>query len=93
MRIIGEIEHPIYKVTLFQHDQRLSIKCEDMDLEQTYKFRMGPGLDNASDLKALADDAFFEEVALHFKGLKRTAISMRKRGQQRSGEQEFPEII
>ena len=93
MRIIGHIEHQVFKVTLFQHGEKLSIKCEDQNMEQTYKFRMGPGLDSANDLIQLADEAFFEEVELHFKGMKRTAISMRKRGEQRSGEEEFPVII
>ena len=34
MRIVGDIEHPHYKITVLQMNQRLSLQIEDGDLQQ-----------------------------------------------------------
>ena len=39
MRVIGNIDHPILKITAFKMDNKLSIKFESGLFEQTYKFR------------------------------------------------------
>lgn len=62
MRIVGHIEHPQLKITLFQMDNKLSVKLESGLYEQTYKFRMGEHLSNAEDLKRLVDETFIEGV-------------------------------
>ncbi len=62
MRIIAEIPHPIFKVTVFQMNGKLSVKLEKNLLEQTYKFRDGSGIENMENVHAFLTDAFYEEA-------------------------------
>lgn len=74
MRIIGEIDHPSLKITLFKMDNRLSVKFESGFYEQTYKFRMADGLETAEDLKRLVDDGFVQAVNDQFVQLHRIKL-------------------
>ncbi|MBK7870450.1 MAG: hypothetical protein IPJ74_07085 [Saprospiraceae bacterium] len=51
MRIIGYIEHPVLKITVFKMDNKISIKFESGLYEQTYKFRSGDTISNLGDVK------------------------------------------
>ena len=62
MRIIGEIDHSFYKITVFQMNNRLSIKIEHGLLEQTFKFRDGSGIDNVDDVQEFLSEGFLEGV-------------------------------
>ena len=64
MRIIGHIEHPQLKVTLFKMDNKFSVKLESGVYEQTYKFRQSKDLETTEDLKKLIDPEFIESVLL-----------------------------
>jgi len=66
MRVIGEVPHPKYKITVFSMNERLSVKIEDKLLEQIYKFRDGTGINNTADVTALLDEAFMQKVAITF---------------------------
>ncbi len=66
MRIIGHIEHPSFKITLFKTDTRLSVKFESGFYEQTYKFRRGEGMETAEDLKKLVDAEFNQAAGEQF---------------------------
>ena len=37
MRIIGQIEHPDLKITVFKSDNRISVKFENEGYEQIFK--------------------------------------------------------
>lgn len=62
MRIAGYIEHPVLKITVFQMANKLSVKLESGQFEQTYKFRTGDQVNTVEDIRKLVDDAFIAEV-------------------------------
>ena len=39
MRILGYIDHPVVKITVFKMDNKFSVKFESIHYEQTFKFR------------------------------------------------------
>jgi hypothetical protein len=65
MRVIGEIPHPVYKITLFAWNGKYLLKIEARMLEQTYKVSE---LDIISpdEVKSLLDDVFMAEVSAIF---------------------------
>lgn len=76
MRIIGSVDHPKYKITLFKMDDRFSVKFEDGLLEQTYKFRGEHRLSNAAELRRLIDAAFLRDVSDTFARMHRHRRAM-----------------
>lgn len=62
MRILGNIEHPQMKITVFQMNGRISIKFEGALLEQTYKFRDLDYLQTMEDVTKLVDSSFLDGV-------------------------------
>ena len=50
MRIIGNIEHPFYKISVFKSGEKTIIQIEDGQFEQLYKFNDGEAV---SDLTSL----------------------------------------
>ena len=91
MRIIGEIEHPIYKITVFSMNNRLSVKIEDQLIEHIFKFRDGSGIENLEDVRAFINDEFLAKVAESFTSLNQARIKSIIHMQ--SAEDEFDEII
>ena len=66
MRIVGYIEDPQLKITLFEMDNRLSVKFETGLYEQTYKFRKGDLIKTAEDIKKVVTSAFKAKVLAQF---------------------------
>lgn len=66
MRIIGYIEHPILKITIFKDNGKLSAKFESGLFEQTYKFREMDELRTLADVQKLVDPAFQQAVLQQF---------------------------
>lgn len=66
MRIIGEIPHPIMKITVFKLENRFNVAFETPECIQTFKIRQVEGIDNFEDIKALIDENFIEIVAQRF---------------------------
>lgn len=62
MRILGYIDHPTLKITVFKMDNRLSVKFESGFYEQTYKFRSGMEIENLKDIEKLIDASFIQAV-------------------------------
>jgi len=93
MRIIGYIEHPVIKITVFKMDNKLSVKFESGLFEQTYKFRQSDDLEKIEDVQRLVDTTFINNVLAEFttmNQLKNTALS---RFLPESTSDEFDEII
>jgi hypothetical protein len=92
MRIIGTVDHPRYKITLFKMNERFSIKLEDGLLEQTFKYRSQSRLNNAEDLRRLIDASFLRDVAANFSLMhrQREAVLVRQLPPE---ESEFDTII
>lgn len=92
MRIVGELKHPVYKVTIFKMDTRYSVKFEDRDLEQTYKFREGAIVQSLEDIYGLLDKAFMESVDSSFEQMRNASVRVLALAQERQLD-EFDEII
>ncbi len=93
MRILGYIDHPVLKITVFKTDTRLSIKFENGDLEQTYKFRPSQQTNSLKEINALVDDTFLAQVLKRFEGMKQDFGSTFTRNVAPPEEDEFPSII
>ena len=87
MRIAGYIEHPVLKITIFQMENKLSVKLESGLFEQTYKFRTGEQINTVEDIRKLVDDTFIAAV-LEEMGRMR---SIRSAGLARFGPEEEEE--
>jgi len=66
MRIIGYIEHPQLKITVFKMNNRLSVKFESGLYEQTYKFRESEDLKNIQQIEQLVDNQLISNVSQAF---------------------------
>jgi len=65
MRIVANIPHPAFTVTVFQHNEKYLVKLEGGLMEQTYKFPK-EAVDSLETLKRLLDDAFYDRsTAIH----------------------------
>lgn len=66
MRIIGNIDHPTLKITVFKMDNKLSVKFETGLYEQTFKFRESNELNDFATMQRLVDERFISEVMENF---------------------------
>jgi hypothetical protein len=69
MRIVGEIAHPVMKITVFKNDGKFSIKFESGLLEHIYKFREDERLQTFEDIQKFADEIFIEKSADILRGM------------------------
>ena len=65
MRVVGEIPHPQYKITVFAWNNRYLIKLEQGMLEQTFKVNEYD-VTGEAEVFALVDEAFIKEAAERF---------------------------
>ncbi len=93
MRIIGEIDHPVLKITVFQMNNRLSVKFESGPYEQTYKFRQGEGIDTLDDIRRVVDTEFTRGVLEELQLMHRRKMLALSRHLSPDGGEEFEEII
>lgn len=93
MRIIGYIDHPHLKITVFKMDNRLSVKFETGLYEQTYKYRTGDGMESLEDVKKQVDEPFLAQVEELFVKMHQVKNESLRRNIEVSSEDEFDEII
>lgn len=94
MRIAGHIEHPVLKITIFQMDNRFTVKFEDGTLEQAYKFRKSDTVNTAADIRRLVDDLFIKAVLEEMKTLRQMHQDVLARFSPDDGEEdEFDDIL
>ncbi len=71
MRIVAELPHPNFKITLFSMNQKYIVKFEQGQLEQSYKLAeldlMGGG---ANEVFQLLDEEFLSTVTERFKTMR-----------------------
>jgi hypothetical protein len=70
MRIVGEIDHPRMKISIFKNDGKFSLKFEGGLLEQIYKFRDDERLGSVEDVKRMVDAEFIEKIEHIMRGMK-----------------------
>lgn len=96
MRIIGSLQHPRLKITVFQMNGRLSVKLESGLYEQTYKFRQGSGVDTLDDLRQCINQEFLDAVEqdlgrMHVRTIRALEIFRKQEGSDEADE--FDEIL
>jgi hypothetical protein len=62
MRLLGQIEHPVLKISVFKMDGRISVKFENALYEQTFKFGDDERVQNMEAIQRLVDAGMAEEV-------------------------------
>jgi len=93
MRIIGYIEHPVMKITVFKDNGKLSAKFETGLFEQTYKFREMDTIKTLVDVQGLVDDAFQARVMENFQTMNKLRNEALDRFLPKLEEEDFEEII
>lgn len=67
MRIIGHIEHPSLKITVFKMDNRISVKFENAVYEQTFKLGADERFSSFQSVQKLVDAEFLERISSNFR--------------------------
>lgn len=93
MRIIGYIEHPGVKITVFKMDNRISVKLENALYEQTYKFGTDERVGSLEGVQKLLDEPFIEQALAHFRDMHQNRISAFARAFSADKGVMFEEII
>ncbi len=75
MRIVGEIDHPRLKISIFKNDGKFSVKFEGGLLEQLYKFRDDERLDSVEAVKKLVDADFIAKIEDILRGMKNAELA------------------
>ncbi len=93
MRIIGYIEHPNMKITIFRTDVQLSVKFETGLYEQTYKFRQSEGFGTVNDVAKMIDQPFLDFVEEEFSRMHKANYDAFSRYMPKTEMEEFEVII
>jgi hypothetical protein len=78
MRVVGELNHPNCKITLFAWNNRYLIKLENGLLEQTYKINQYDIIDEKA-LPSILDEAFVAECLTRFEEMARSLAATMER--------------
>ncbi len=66
MRVVGEIPHPVYKITLFHYQDRWTIQVANGPYQFRTSLMSVAGLDTVEDIHKLVDQAFLLEARTIF---------------------------
>jgi hypothetical protein len=93
MRIIGYVEHPKIKITVFKMDDKRAVKFEFGLLEQTYKFRSFEGFSTLEEIQQWVDATLLNQVEALFQTMSEGKMAALNRCLPSIYEEEFEEII
>jgi hypothetical protein len=93
MRIIGQINHPSLKISVFKNEQRVSVKFENPFYEITWKLGSDERFQSLETIEQLLDETALQEVQLQLQQLHATRLAALARCFPATGEQEFDVII
>ena len=93
MRIIGQIEHPDLKITVFKSDNRISVKFENEGYEQIFKLGADERLNTVESIQKWSDSAFLDEVLARMQQMHHSRLSAMVRTFPPETASEFEEII
>ncbi len=68
MRVVGRIPHPNIAITLFEYNEKFTIKLEAGPMEQSYKIST-EAVRNVADLQKIVDEPFLQECLTHFNAM------------------------
>ena len=71
MRVVGEIEHPECKITIFHWNNKYLIKLEMGPFEQTFKLNEFD-ISSEADLKKIVDEDFISKAMARFEDMSRS---------------------
>jgi len=66
MRIIAELPHPEFKISILSMNNKFIVKIEQGSLEQTYKVAEADVVDGVNGVFELMDEAFLKTVSARF---------------------------
>ncbi len=94
MRIIGQIDHPIMKITVFRTDGKVSVKFETGgQYEQIYKFWESEELKTFEDMQKFIDQPFMDFVQAEFTKMHKAKNEATNRFMPQQGHEDFEVII
>ncbi|MCF8237845.1 MAG: hypothetical protein K9I85_06790 [Saprospiraceae bacterium] len=62
MRVVGEIPHPVYKITLFHYQDRWTLQVANGPYQFRTSMVQGPGLETVEDMQTFIDQTFLQEA-------------------------------
>ncbi len=68
MRVVGRIPHPSINITLFEYNEKYTMKMEAGPMEQSYKITIDQ-IGNLANFQKLADSVFLNECLDHFNAM------------------------
>lgn len=92
MRIVGEIPHPVYKITLFHHQERYSLQIEYGLYTQIFRIRSQPGMEQPHEVLQMADQHLLDGCLDLFGRMHRLWQAQVEKRQMQAGEPEFEDI-
>ncbi|MDF1696369.1 MAG: hypothetical protein P1U56_11075 [Saprospiraceae bacterium] len=66
MRIIGEINHAKYKITVLKMNEKVTLQIEDRLVSQSFAFRDGSGVKDLATAQQLLTPDFLSKVDARF---------------------------
>jgi hypothetical protein len=66
MRVIAELPHPDFKISIFAMNQKFIVKIEKGVLEQSYKISEMDLTDGVNSVFELLDEEFLQKVGTRF---------------------------
>ncbi len=93
MRIIGYIDHPTLKITIFELGNRMAVKFETGLYEQTYKFRKSSAIQQADDIRRIVSPSFIDQVDNLFTRMDLVKQDAMQEGIAENDADEFDKII
>jgi len=66
MRIIAELPHPEFKISILNMNHKFIVKAEQGNLEQIFKIAEMDLMDGVNSVFELLDEAFLKTVATRF---------------------------
>jgi hypothetical protein len=70
MRIIAELPHPEFKISILNMNRKIIVKIEQGSYEQTYKIAEADLLDGVNSVFELLDEEFLKTVAARFTAMR-----------------------
>lgn len=93
MRIIGFIEHPSLKISVFKNDGRTSVKFETALYEQTFKLGDDERFASLENIQQLVDNQMIEKVNQVFQQMHANRLEAISRAYPISAAHLLEEII
>jgi hypothetical protein len=93
MRIIGNIDHPTLKISVFKNDGRVSVKFENSGCELTWKLGEDDRFQSAEDVSRLIDEGFLAVVNTQLQQMHAARLSALARLFPPAADNEFETII